>query len=316
MGPCEFHSVRAGWLAAVAAFGWLLAATPCHAWQQYHTTQGKPMRWSVESLKHPLVLDLDDSGLSNDSLSPAAVLQATQTALLQWQQLNCPMEATEGVQAQCADGSAASRPLGIEFGSPEWRPAQAIGLGCAATAELPCATLGPNGNQITFVHAANNWPYGKGVIAMTVVSAVKSTGLIADADIAVNDAGYSFCLATCLPGQIHFGEVILHEAGHFLGLDHSADPAAVMFAKPPEVINKMGALAADDKAGACAAYAATAAAPTCSPLGGTAASDSGGCGAGAAGSGWPSMGLLLAAVVGWARRRHFTAVSNTSRKQH
>ena len=54
-----------------------------------------------------------------------------------------------------------------------------------------------------------------GVLAVTVVSAVASTGQIVDADIFVNPT-FSFG-----PGDYDFESVVLHEMGHGLGLDHN-----------------------------------------------------------------------------------------------
>lgn len=262
MVPCEFTPAQRSLLLALVAVGCFPGASTANAWQQYHTSAGKPMRWSAAALQQPLPYSLDETGLSGDGLAPWALAQSVQEALAQWAGLTCAV--TSDARAPlCAAGEAAIRSLGVSFQWLGWGTPQPIGLGCAAGDSPPCSRVSPNGNQITFVHAAADWPYGKDVIAMTVVSAAKSTGFIADADIAVNDARYSFCLASCLPGQIHFGAVALHEAGHFLGLDHSAVASAVMNAAPPQEILHPGTLQADDNAGACAAYPEDATPVTC-----------------------------------------------------
>lgn len=241
-------------VARSGAFGlglaWLLgAAQPALAWRQYHTSLGKPMRWSAASLAQPLAYSLDDSGLGDDGIGADDLAQAAQAALGTWQAVQCPTCKPACDQAKCA-----RRALGVAFAVPTWKPAQPIGMACVDPGPAGCATYAPNGNQLTFVHQALAWPYGKQVIAMTVVSAKTDSGEIADADIAFNDAGYPFCLQACAAGQIHVGAAILHEAGHFIGLDHSLDDHAVMYAKPPETVDRQGELTEDDRQGACVAY--------------------------------------------------------------
>lgn len=55
--------------------------------------------------------------------------------------------------------------------------------------------------------------------------------------------------------------VALHEAGHFLGIAHSADPSAVMAGEVDAVSLQRLALAPDDIAAVCAAYPPAPAAP-------------------------------------------------------
>ena len=241
-------------------------------------------------------------------IADPALATAIAAALGQWQDVTCKGCATAAALAKCGEGRCADRAVGFGFVNVGWQAAQPTGLGCAATTDGNC-TYGPNGNQVSFVHATADWPFGSGVIAMTVLNAKSDTGWIADADIAVNDAGFQFCLDKCAGKQIHIGAVILHEAGHFIGLDHSADKTAILFAKPPPDMTSVGKLQPDDRAGACAAYPAEAAAtvdcvaPVDAQAGGRAATP--GCASAAAPVGPRSMLALLAAFAGWWRWRRW-----------
>lgn len=91
---------------------------------------------------------------------------------------------------------------------------------------------GPNVNAIYFTD--NGWEAKSekeldGVIAKTKAHFVKS-GEIVDADIALNSARHDFTVTDDV-GTVRYDlvSVLTHEVGHFLGLDHSDDPQAVMY---------------------------------------------------------------------------------------
>ena len=120
---------------------------------------------------------------------------------------------------------------------------------------------GGNANVIAF-HSA--WPYRDGHLALTVLSFGAKSGEIYDADTEFN--------APLLePGHTAGSPepVALHEAGHFLGLAHSADPDAVMSGTFHEGRGARVTLAPDDVAAICAAFP-PGPAPTCpgTPRGG------------------------------------------------
>ena len=296
------HKVNSRTLALSGlAVGIGLWPQPLAAWQQYYTSTGLPMRWSPAALQQPIDYSVDETGLLADGLGLAATGTAIQAAMAQWQAVQCPQWA---LGPGC---KAIQQSTGLTFGFAGLAAPQPIGLGCAPTMVTPCTDLGPNGNQIVFVHDGAKWQYGKGVIAMTVVSAAKATGWIADADIAVNDAGYSFCLSPCPAEKIHLGAVVLHETGHFLGLDHSAQASAVMYATPPATITKTGELHLDDRAGLCAAYLPELATTTASCTSSSAAKPSkpvavDGCTAGASPA-WPGWLAALGLALMKLRRR-------------
>jgi hypothetical protein len=92
-------------------------------------------------------------------------------------------------------------------------------------APLECMTRefnpdGPNSNGVIF--RTDRWPYAPEAIGITTVTFDPETGKLMDADIEVN----------IVDGDLDLGEVqyvVAHEAGHFFGIDHSADASAVMY---------------------------------------------------------------------------------------
>lgn len=232
----------------------LLARTAL-AWRQYTTTEGLPMHWPA-SASPKLAYGIDVTGLSQDGLAPVAVAAAIDASFGTWQAVACPVCTTDAATVPCTAANACVvRSVGLGFADLGPQNPQAIGLGCQATSASACVPA-PDGNQILFIHNSDAWPFGSQIIAMTVVTATADAGEIVDADVALNAGGVAFCLDECGPGKIHLGAVIQHEAGHFLGLDHSEQPDAVMFARPPAQTVAMASLTADDIAGVCAAYPA------------------------------------------------------------
>ncbi len=69
------------------------------------------------------------------------------------------------------------------------------------------------------------FPGGIGAVAITQL-AVDPNGKILDADILLNGVAYQF--TTSKSGGFDIGEVVTHELGHFLGLDHSGFVGGVM----------------------------------------------------------------------------------------
>ena len=260
----------------------LVATHPALAWQQYRTSKNLPMRWPVAVVDQPIGYGLDATGMAADGLSPQVVAGTISAAFAQWQAVQCPL-------SSCQD-----RPLGLRFTDLGWQPALPVGLTCTTMENGNCTVYAPDGNEIVFVHQSAAWMYGSGVIALTTVTAEPATGAIVDADIEVNDAGFRFCVAPCGPDQMHLGAVILHEAGHLLGMDHSADPTAVMRAGAPKSIAAMPKLQSDDIAGICAVYP-SAAPPKVCPVALAAKPALGACAAGRGGAA-SGIGLLVLAL--------------------
>jgi len=155
----------------------------------------------------------------------------------------------------------------------------------------PCIAAGSCGNQY------DCWNHDDSVIATTTTTSNRYTGQINDTDIELNDSpasdGTRFrfstadspaCSATAQTDcvSIDIQNTVTHEAGHSIGLDHSLDPVATMYATAPLGETSKRKLHQDDTDAVCAIYPKGLPTATClgSPLTLTAgaASDGGGLG--------------------------------------
>jgi hypothetical protein len=103
-----------------------------------------------------------------------------------------------------------------------------------------------------------DWPHPLyDAVALTTVTYRPCNGEILSADIELNTADYTYTNHEGSAGtQIDLRNTMTHEAGHFLGLDHSPNAAATMYATaPPGEIEKRD-LHEADIAGLCFIYPA------------------------------------------------------------
>jgi matrixin len=122
------------------------------------------------------------------------------------------------------------------------------------------------------------WDQGDAVIGTTTSTSSRLTGEVLDSDIELNDAraadGTKFTFTTedgppCLTPietgcvRIDVQNTVTHEAGHTLGLDHTTDPDATMYASAPSGETSKRTLGADDIQGVCAIYPRGAPTVTC-----------------------------------------------------
>ncbi len=96
------------------------------------------------------------------------------------------------------------------------------------------------------------WRYSSATLALTTVTYTNGTGELIDADVELNnDIDWS---DTAAAGTYDYESVALHEAGHFLGLDHTASTTlAVMYAAVPQGATKR-VLAPIDIEEVCSVY--------------------------------------------------------------
>jgi hypothetical protein len=227
----------------------------------------------------------------------------------------------------------ASPKLGIDYdaanGSAERAVAHWLGAECGGgTPGVAVVNVGPiecgqveynqTGNANVFMFSDTSWPFGQPArtIALTIIQFSTETGEIFDADIAINSAHMLLSTEESSAGGFSLDAVLTHEVGHFLGLAHSGEPNAIMWADYANRGDQVR-LDNDDVEGVCALHPprADAASDDCSPrhgfasrCGGRLPTVSGGCALAANANGAPflaPLGLALGLGLGraWLSRR-------------
>ncbi len=114
------------------------------------------------------------------------------------------------------------------------------------------------GNQHVIVFRDDAWPHNdsSNTLALTTVTFNPDTGEIYDADMEINTAQTTMTVSDIVPADgFDFRSVMTHEAGHFLGLAHSGDTHATMYAHYTPGATLMRNLTSDDVSGICTVYA-------------------------------------------------------------
>jgi hypothetical protein len=143
------------------------------------------------------------------------------------------------------------------------------GFGPALCAEPEYNRMAGNANLVIF--RDDSWPYTNenNQLASTSLT-FDNDGVIFDADMEINATG-PLSVPTAeihelgiIPGQQDLLSIMVHEAGHFLGLDHSREENSVMQAQldPGDVRTQ---LSADDVTAICTVYPPGRVVATCDP---------------------------------------------------
>jgi len=142
-------------------------------------------------------------------------------------------------------------------------------FGSTACGERVYNAEGPNSNEWMFIDSEWMHLSDAHTLALTTMTFDRNTGEIFDADVEINSAN-----SLITPDDTNIGadleSIVTHEAGHFLGLAHSANENATMFARYLPGDPFMRDLDPDDVLAICAAYPADrpVAKPSCEPRGG------------------------------------------------
>lgn len=193
-------------------------------------TRGKPLFWKNACVGYSLQRD------ASRKVALADALDGITRAFTKWTGTACP-----------TDGTGASR---VSIDVRDLGP-----VNCGAVAY---DKEGPNQNVIVFRDERWNHDDSSNTLGLTTVVFDPNTGEIYDADMEINTAQQDMTLRDPVPSDGYdFDSVMTHETGHFLGLAHSTDRHATMFAHYTPGSTAMRNLTADDVAGICAIYLPT-----------------------------------------------------------
>lgn len=138
-------------------------------------------------------------------------------------------------------------------------------LGRVSCGALEYNSSAGNANVIVFRDDAWPHPASSHNVALTTTTFDPETGELFDADIELNSADFEL---TVSDENVSYDleSVLVHEAGHFLGIGHTDVPESTMLPIYLEGDTSLRTLGADDVAAVCALYPPAAVDETCNPL--------------------------------------------------
>jgi len=188
-----------------------------------YTTDGDPtipLRWFSDTVEYVV------SDISIPEVETAALITIAQQGFGAWQE------------------SADCTPI-LRFAGTTAQEKASFTVGCE------------NENTLVFLTSKSAWSqqgHSSLEIGKTTLMFSEETGEIVDADIELNAGGFTFSTSEVTEGSIDLLNTVTHEVGHFLGMDHSLDKEATMYAQAPPEETKKRSLEDDDLAGVCFLY--------------------------------------------------------------
>ena len=189
-------------------------------------TDGLPLYWKSACVGYSIQQDASKQVSFNDAQN------GMETAFAQW------------TNATCTTGTSSSKAsIDVRF------------LGPVACHQVQYNQSGGNANIIMFDD--DKWPHNdsNNTLGLTTVTYNINTGELYDADMEINTAQVVLTVNGPVPSDgFDFLSIVTHESGHFLGMAHSPDSHATMFAHYTQGQTSMRNLSADDVQGICTIY--------------------------------------------------------------
>lgn len=289
---------------------WLLLAlaalpTGARAWERtgIPNARGSCLYWDTRTIPWSAAENL------GGGLPESEAIEAIRQSFDEWQRQDCSDLAFR-------EGPRVGRSTGYRQGRSN--------VNTVVFRDRACADVVPGDDPCLSDESCSNeydcWDQDEKLIAVTTTTFSVCSGRIVDADIELNAVDYDFATeaeAGCAPDggsrcdTTDVRNTLVHEIGHVIGLAHSTEESATMYATAPNGETKKRDLAGDDRNALCTIYPAdgdTAICPPAQPLdrcgegSGSSGQSSGmGC-SGAAGD--VTLFSILAAAAGlvWRRR--------------
>lgn len=190
-----------------------------------------------------------------DPLAPTAAARCSGTEQpfpFSWNQLEVSYQISETGSDDFADLETFIAEIDASFGQWSSESCSEFTFKFGGTA----ADLRHQVDEINWVGVVEtDWPHSSGAIAITTVTTQRD-GTIVDADMELNGAENTFAVVdeTTMGDVYDVRNVVTHEAGHMLGLDHSVVfDSTMQFSSPPRQLKKRS-LEDDDIEGLCTIY--------------------------------------------------------------
>jgi hypothetical protein len=151
------------------------------------------------------------------------------------------------------DISDDSHVAAIEHGFQAWEDISGSGINFTRGADTQDVAPGASTHIVAFDenNTSGYFPGGSGIVAITPISFDTGSGNILDADILFNGGQYTFSTDGS-PGTFDVQDVLSHEIGHFIGLDHSPQISGTLWPYVSTAQWLHRSLTTDDRSGAIA----------------------------------------------------------------
>ena len=233
------------WLSLFVLFSMLPVPANAYVCSRVTTPNGPDTGPSLSWFSRIIPISINEDGTSQ--LDADQEFQVVEASYRVWERLESDSDTCPGAVEGTTD-------IRFDFGA-------AGEIRTTSSRSIGYNYLAPDTNENIVVFWDEDWPHTSlgGVIALTTTTHIPQDGRIIDADIELNATNFEFTSLTNAnsnSAKTDLANTMVHEIGHLLGLGHTNDAEATMFASatPGEVLKRT--LDCDDIAGIAFKYPA------------------------------------------------------------